>query len=308
MRLIRSLIALLVGVFHCELALAQQEADVSKRLETYVNDLAAQNLRRSGSDFTGRIGRDERRIFVVQLTTGVANVILAACGPDCDHIEVSLFDYQHNRLIRSADKAPIAMISGMPVYSGLHEVEIVALGCASAQCEIGWTLLKQELPIGPGSAALAPTSIDSTPSLDARELTTRIQRGLTRVGCDPGDIDGAWGPDSKEALSKFRKYAGQTFSVDEPSSQALDAIDLYRERVCPEHRPEASAKSAREKTTEQEGRKKANQKQAATEGGGFVRSENVGNCGPHQPGGRYCRNTKGEVCYKGVTGLLTRCY
>lgn len=66
-----------------------------------------------------------------------------------------------------------------------------------------------------------------------REMTIALQKELTRVGCDPGAIDGKWGSKGRGALAKFNRYARLVVPTDTPTPGAINAIRARNSRVCP---------------------------------------------------------------------------
>jgi hypothetical protein len=76
-----------------------------------------------------------------------------------------------------------------------------------------------------------------------RELVEAIQRELKRVGCDPGEIDGMGGDDSKSALALFSRHAKVSVMLDNASDRALDAVKSKPTRVCPD-RPRSVIKTS----------------------------------------------------------------
>ena len=51
-----------------------------------------------------------------------------------------------------------------------------------------------------------------------------IETELTRVGCDPGAIDGDWGGRSREALAAFGHFAKVDVGKLAPSPEILEVI------------------------------------------------------------------------------------
>ncbi len=68
---------------------------------------------------------------------------------------------------------------------------------------------------------------------DPKELTKSLQQALQKVGCDPGEIDGIWGPAAKSALSNFAKHAKTRTLSDEPSDELVRVVSAHNTRVCP---------------------------------------------------------------------------
>ena len=71
------------------------------------------------------------------------------------------------------------------------------------------------------------------PELTGRELYVALQEALKAVGCYTARVDGDWGPRSNRALEEFRRHANVSGLAD-PSSEFLEKVRSYDERVCPE--------------------------------------------------------------------------
>lgn len=56
-------------------------------------------------------------------------------------------------------------------------------------------------------------------------LVTLIQVNLARLGCEPGAIDGAWGPATAAALSRFDRATGGALARAGPAPQTLFALE-----------------------------------------------------------------------------------
>jgi hypothetical protein len=85
-------------------------------------------------------------------------------------------------------------------------------------------------PVGPSRSAKS-----SGPSRS--DFVAELQRELSRVGCDPGRIDGAWGEQSRSALAEFGKLtkSDTRYRLEEggyPTPQALTAVAAQKDRVC----------------------------------------------------------------------------
>ncbi|MGE3625049.1 MAG: caspase family protein [Hyphomicrobiales bacterium] len=68
---------------------------------------------------------------------------------------------------------------------------------------------------------------------DPRALATALQEELKRVGCDPGAIDGVWGPQATGALKEFGEHAKIQLSALEPTQVIIDMVKGKTDRVCP---------------------------------------------------------------------------
>jgi hypothetical protein len=114
------------------------------KLARIADYLAGQSYRRFLPEVHDKIGAGQRKRFSIELTSGVANAIIASCGQDCDHVEVALYDYQHAFIARSNEKPDVVIVNGNPRYSGLHEVEIAVPGCRASECAVGFLVLRQD--------------------------------------------------------------------------------------------------------------------------------------------------------------------
>jgi len=82
----------------------------------------------------------------------------------------------------------------------------------------------------PISRAIPPPPL---PQKSVRQRTLILQRGLKRLGCRPGRIDGKWGAKGRRALSRFKRYAGLTLPFDDLSAEVIEAVQQERTNVCP---------------------------------------------------------------------------
>ena len=60
-----------------------------------------------------------------------------------------------------------------------------------------------------------------------------VQKGLERLGCKPGNIDGEWGQQTRRALREFNHYAKLSLPLGGPSKITIDTLKKHSERVCP---------------------------------------------------------------------------
>ncbi|WP_141935089.1 caspase family protein [Bradyrhizobium sp. UNPA324] len=65
------------------------------------------------------------------------------------------------------------------------------------------------------------------------DIAKSVQSELSRVGCFTGAVDGQWNAASQRSLALFNRHAGTKFDVKLASLDALDAIKVKPERVCP---------------------------------------------------------------------------
>jgi len=63
-------------------------------------------------------------------------------------------------------------------------------------------------------------------------LVRRIQGELIRVGCNPGPLDGVWGPQTAAALGRFNRAYNVLAPVASPTRQALGRLKSVRGIIC----------------------------------------------------------------------------
>jgi hypothetical protein len=89
----------------------------------------------------------------------------------------------------------------------------------------------------PGKVASLPQRVEplspALPKAERIELARTLQTELRRVGCDPGSVDGQWGPKAQAALQQFARLAKVEVPGGEPSAAALEAVLRHKSRVCP---------------------------------------------------------------------------
>lgn len=103
-------------------------------------------------------------------------------------------------------------------------------------------------PVGRSQTALDPAQPKEEP-----DLARSLQAELSRVGCDPGAVDGAWGAKSRAALAAFNKYAKERLPTEEPTKQAFQTVKSATDRVCPSEaaKRDAAKKRVRKKLRDQ---------------------------------------------------------
>jgi hypothetical protein len=79
--------------------------------------------------------------------------------------------------------------------------------------------------------ASAPPPADGL-APEASALARQLQTELRRVGCDPGDADGTWGPKARGALQQFASATKLSLTIDTPTEAALSALKEKSGRVC----------------------------------------------------------------------------
>jgi uncharacterized membrane protein len=86
-------------------------------------------------------------------------------------------------------------------------------------------------PPPPPPVASPPPPPPVAPAPDPRELARAVQAELSRVGCDPGGVDGVWGPGSQRALQEYNRHARSSY--DGPTVAALEQLRQSASRTCP---------------------------------------------------------------------------
>ena len=143
------------------------------------------------------------------------------------HVQISLLDQNETHLIQSPEKEPIVIISGTSATDGSYTAELHAPGCRMRACHAGMVVMRLD-----ATPVRAPTVAEPPAPRSEHELVSALQRELKRVGCDPGEVDGEWGPNSRDALAKFAKNANVALDIDGPSETALAAIVGRKDQVC----------------------------------------------------------------------------
>ena len=84
----------------------------------------------------------------------------------------------------------------------------------------------------PGSA---PPGAQPAVVRDAMDLGRKLQKELARVGCAVNgmETDGVWGAPSRNALRAFNERTHTIMAVDQPTPEALEAVQSRKERACP---------------------------------------------------------------------------
>ncbi len=92
------------------------------------------------------------------------------------------------------------------------------------------TAARHDADGNPTTATAAKPAVDAGPSI--YDLTVELQKQLKRVGCDPGAIDGKWGPKGRNALAEFAEFARLSAIPRVPSLRVIEAVRARKSRVC----------------------------------------------------------------------------
>lgn len=76
-----------------------------------------------------------------------------------------------------------------------------------------------------------PIILNGSP-MDREQLARMLQRELRRVGCYGGDITGAWGPQSRQAMTRFTDRIKVRLPVDAPDHVLLKLVQDQKQPVC----------------------------------------------------------------------------
>jgi hypothetical protein len=201
--------------------------DVRAKLGERREHLSSQGYRLHTPEAIEPIHRDKANRIRLSLKAGITYAIIAACDRDCAHVQISLLDQNETHLIQSPEKEPIVIVSGTPATDGPYTAELHAPGCRMRACHAGMVVMRLDATL-----ERAPTVAEPPAPRSEHELVSALQRELKRVGCDPGEVDGEWGPNSRDALAKFAKNANVALDVDGPSETALAAIVSRKDQVC----------------------------------------------------------------------------
>ena len=76
-----------------------------------------------------------------------------------------------------------------------------------------------------------PIILNGSP-MDREQLARSLQRELRRVGCYAGDVNGAWGPQSRQAMSRFTDRIKVRLPVEAPDHVLLKLVQDQQQPVC----------------------------------------------------------------------------
>lgn len=125
-------------------AAQQPGADqVEAKLQREVDALKGQGFAATDKIVVEPMGRSETRRYVLRLAQNVTYAMIAGCGDDCQHVEITIFDSERQQLSRSTKRSNVAIFSGAPDRAGLYEVEIKQPGCREETCPAGFAVMQQ---------------------------------------------------------------------------------------------------------------------------------------------------------------------
>ncbi len=207
--------------------------DIRSKLAYEVSHLEGQQYRRQGQEVIGVLARGGIKQVPLALDAGASYVFIAACDKDCDHAHVALLDPQGRRLVESSEKEPVVIIYGTLVTAGTYTAEMNHPGCKEKACHAGLVVMRHG-----STATIDPPPQQGPPrQRSEKELVEALQRELERVACNPGEIDGIWGDDTREALSEFAKHTNSVVNLDGPDEATLAAVSAFKDRACPAEAP-----------------------------------------------------------------------
>lgn len=120
-----------------------QSEQVESKLQRETDALKGQGFAAADKIIVEPMGRTETRRYVLRLAQNVTYAMIAGCGDDCQHVEITIFDSERQQLSRSTKRSNVAIFSGAPDRAGLYEVEITQPGCRQATCQAGFAVLQQ---------------------------------------------------------------------------------------------------------------------------------------------------------------------
>jgi hypothetical protein len=82
-------------------------------------------------------------------------------------------------------------------------------------------------------AAEKLAALQQHPAEAATDIAKKLQLELRRVGCFAADADGDWNASSIRALELFNRYSGSSLDAKLASLDALEAVRIKPERICP---------------------------------------------------------------------------
>ena len=192
-------------------------ADARSRLDRSTQFLKDQDYTATADPVFGKILTGQSKSFPVTLTSVAINALVATCGPDCDHVQISLYDYQHALVAQSTEKEAIVYKFGKPPYEGLYQVAITVPGCRAAECDVGLLVLRQK----PADPCGRP---DGKAQLSEADRIAEIKCRLYALNFDPGALDeGAVDETLKQAIREF-EAASKLAQTGEPTAELLQRL------------------------------------------------------------------------------------
>ncbi len=192
-------------------------ADARSRLDRSAQFLKDQDYAATTDPVFAKIPAGQSKSFPVTLTSAAVNALVTTCGSDCDHVQVSLYDYQHALVAQSTEKEAIVYKFGKPPYEGLYQVAIAVPGCRAAECDVGLLVLRQK----PADPCGRP---DGKAPLSEADRITEIKCRLYALNFDPGGLDeSAVDETLKQAIREF-EVASKLAQTGEPTAGLLQRL------------------------------------------------------------------------------------
>jgi peptidoglycan hydrolase-like protein with peptidoglycan-binding domain len=63
-------------------------------------------------------------------------------------------------------------------------------------------------------------------------MARTLQAGLRRAGCYNGSVNGSWGPESRQAMTRFLSAVNAALPVSEPDEVLVALIEAKRDVIC----------------------------------------------------------------------------
>jgi hypothetical protein len=136
--------------------------------------------------------------------------------------------------------APAVSADGKRTFSTAAPLSPEPQQAAAAAASSTWTAV---VTSDPATAGKMKSSRPGDPSSRAA-LASDIQRELTRVGCYGGEINGAWTPSSKKAMSAFMERVNATLPIEEPDYILLTLVQGHAASACGAECPSGEVQSA----------------------------------------------------------------
>lgn len=127
-----------------------------------------------------------------------------------------------------------ALILAASASGACVALELIAAAGPHAQMStavIGTPAARPVAEPAPPKPYVNPIILSGSP-MDREQLARSLQRELRRVGCYGGDINGAWGPQSRQAMTRFTDRMKVRLPVDAPDHVLLKLVQDQPQRVC----------------------------------------------------------------------------
>jgi uncharacterized caspase-like protein len=195
----------------------------------------AEDVRREAEEQAAQKAIDFRRQLEEQSARQTAEAkqkLSEQAKRDLEEARVQVAEQAKKELDEARRQVEIAQKQADAARRQVEEAKSQAIADAQLQVEEAKRAAKADAE----KVALLSPQAASPPvvsKMDQADIARLLQAHLKRVGCNPGETDGNWDSNSRNALDLFNKRAHTKFEIQFASLDALDAVRARTDRVCP---------------------------------------------------------------------------